>query len=552
MPKFTPAIYYHPDAIETKGKPLVGRRSSGQSFMKGFLRHIEGDSLSVAASTKAHAQQFLKHARAMGDKRPVKFYSAHGTQPYQEPGSFFFPGPGFMEFNWCRLRQNPKMCSLIGITHTVSTRRIVKSLHGIVSEPVEDWDAIICTSSAVQSVVARQMEEEVAYFTKKFEAKRVVLPQLPIIPLGINTDDFHHDKTARGEARKKYKVADGETVLLCVGRQSSVEKAHPVPLYQAAQEAAAKVDHKIHIWMVGWSGNKHEAGLHKKSAKSVAPDVNIVFIDGQDPWNRARVWSGADVFTLPSDSIQETFGLVPVEAMAAGLPVIMPNWDGFRDTVINGVTGIMIPTRMAPPGDGAKFSMRYMDGSDGYLNHLAIAQQHVQIDVSAYRDAIIALAKNPDLRSKMGIAGAKHASSTLDWSAIIPQYQALSNELEQRRKSAVEPSIVKGGGHAVSPIEIDPFELYKAYPSHDLREDDVISIKNELNKENLTELLELSSVKIYKRLIAQVDEILETFNLINSGMSVNDLMKVSKIAPHQTRGVILYLAKFNYLELNEK
>ena len=547
MPKFTPAMFYHPDAIETKGKPLVGRRSSGQSFLKGFLRHIEGDTLSVAASTKQHAQEFLRLARDMGDTRPVKYFSAHGHQPYHEAGTFFFPGPGFMEFNWCRMRQDPRMCSFVGITHTVSTRRIVKSLHDVVSEPVEDWDAIITTSRAVQAVVARQMEEEVAYFKQRFGAKRVPLPQLPVIPLGINTDDFAHNETYRAEARKKFNVGKDETVILCVGRQSSVEKAHPVPLYIAMQQAASKVGHKLHLWMVGWSGNKHEAELHRSTAKRLAPDVEVAFIDGQDPWNRARVWSGADVFSLPSDSIQETYGLVPVEAMAASLPVIMPNWDGFKDTIIDGVTGIMIPTRMAPAGDGGKYAMRYMDGSDGYLHHLAIAQQHVQIDVPAYRDAIIALANDPALRKKMGVAGAKHAAANLDWSAVIPQYQALSDELTARRNAAKEATTTRGSNHAVSPIEIDPFELYKSYPSHELKPSAKISIITPINKASIEELYVISSVKLYRRAVGQADQIYNLCKLIKNGMTLGALIKKSKLSPEQTRGIVLYLAKFNYV-----
>ena len=38
-----------------------------------------------------------------------------------------------------------------------------------------------------------------------------------------------------------------------------------------------------------------------------------------------------------ADNIQETFGLTPVEAMAAGLPCVMSDWDGYRDTVRDGV-----------------------------------------------------------------------------------------------------------------------------------------------------------------------------------------------------------------------
>ena len=42
--------------------------------------------------------------------------------------------------------------------------------------------------------------------------------------------------------------------------------------------------------------------------------------------------------SLP-DSVEETFGIVPIEAMAAGLPVVVSDWDGYKDTVRDNVDG---------------------------------------------------------------------------------------------------------------------------------------------------------------------------------------------------------------------
>ena len=50
-----------------------------------------------------------------------------------------------------------------------------------------------------------------------------------------------------------------------------------------------------------------------------------------------------------SDNMQETFGLTPIEAMAAGLPSVVSDWDGYRDTVQHREHGFRIPTLAPPP-----------------------------------------------------------------------------------------------------------------------------------------------------------------------------------------------------------
>ncbi len=44
------------------------------------------------------------------------------------------------------------------------------------------------------------------------------------------------------------------------------------------------------------------------------------------------------------DNIQETFGLAPLEGMAAGLPLLVSDWDGMKDTVSPDV-GFRVKTR---------------------------------------------------------------------------------------------------------------------------------------------------------------------------------------------------------------
>ena len=65
----------------------------------------------------------------------------------------------------------------------------------------------------------------------------------------------------------------------------------------------------------------------KAYAESLGIIDNLIFINPEQN-ERNEVYNLADVYVAPTDNIQETFGLAPLEAMACGLPQIVADWDG--------------------------------------------------------------------------------------------------------------------------------------------------------------------------------------------------------------------------------
>ena len=65
----------------------------------------------------------------------------------------------------------------------------------------------------------------------------------PVIPLGIETSDFAHlgTREARQAARARLGIGADAFVIVYLGRLSWHSKAHPVPLYQAAEAAARRI-----------------------------------------------------------------------------------------------------------------------------------------------------------------------------------------------------------------------------------------------------------------------------------------------------------------------
>jgi glycosyltransferase involved in cell wall biosynthesis len=64
----------------------------------------------------------------------------------------------------------------------------------------------------------------------------------------------------------------------------------------------------------------------------------------------AICYGAMDLLVHPTQSLDENFGYVPVEAMACGTPVMGAAYGGLRDTVIDGETGILLPTWMTRTG----------------------------------------------------------------------------------------------------------------------------------------------------------------------------------------------------------
>jgi glycosyltransferase involved in cell wall biosynthesis len=141
------------------------------------------------------------------------------------------------------------------------------------------------------------------------------------------------------------------------------------------------------------------------------------------------------VFTSLVDNFQETFGLSPIEAMAAGLPSVISDWNGYRDTIRDGIDGFRVPTLSMPSGSGGDIADRYDWGIDSYDFYTFHTSQLVSVDTDATVEAYRKLISNRELRLKMGRAARQRALAHFDWLVIRDRYVALWEELNERRRA---------------------------------------------------------------------------------------------------------------------
>jgi glycosyltransferase involved in cell wall biosynthesis len=391
------------------------------------------------------------------------------------PAVLHFPNPPDERFAW--LRQSPRgpRPALCGVTHTLASPAAVTALGGFLTAPYESSDALICTSRSVERMVRTVLLEYGSYLAERFRGTPPPGPRLEVIPLGVNPDQFRPATPAeRQESRSLLRVKAEEVLVLCVGRLSHHAKAHPYPLLRAA-EAAAKSGRKVHLMFAGWAAHPSIDQAYRDAAQRFAPSVRTSFVDGQASAIRTAVWRAADVLASLPDNIQETFGLVIVEGMASGLPVLATDWDGYRDLVVSGETGWLVPTAMMP-GANANAAVRMLMGQTNYDQFLAECSQSVTVDVRSAEQALTQLVVNETMRQQMGQAGRERVMQHFTWASVIRRYEALWAELEVQRQAAV---VAPTRPHLVKYPPVD--HTFAGYPTQFWNDSQMLTRGNRVN-----------------------------------------------------------------------
>lgn len=472
MPDSGPAVavYFDPDGYtETFGKAaggggpagLMGRQVAGKEFLDAYLAHGRWDTLTAVARTRERAAPLVQ----LCQKRPVavvpeaEFLSAAAGLD-SSARVLYFPCPPDARFAWARQASGARF-ALCGVTHTLSSAAAARALCDLVAAPFEPVDALICTSRAVADLVRAVTGAYADYLRERFGGNPRLTNRLEVIPLGVNPDRFRPaTPEERAAERARLGAADDEVLVLCVGRLSHHAKAHPFPVFHAADQAARRTGKKVYLVFAGWAAHPAVDRAYRDGAARFAPAARVGFVDGHDPAVRVGAWRAADVFVSLPDNVQETFGLVMAEGMASGLPVIGSDWDGYRDIVADGETGYLVPTRMVR-GATAEATTRLLFGQVSYDRFLAECSQAAVVDPSAAADALTRLVADSDLRRRMGAAGRARAVDHFRWERVVRAYEALWAEQERAVRDWA-PGRRPHAGPALYPA---PEQTFAGYPS---------------------------------------------------------------------------------------
>ena len=541
---------------DTSQEALVGRQVASEEFLRGFVRHSGVERMFCYTQAEPDFEEFTRRIEAYaGAPRPTTWIHPAGLSTIDSLGTLFRPGPDIGHYAWLRRYFDQRGFSLCGVTHATADNFAMDVLGGLMTAPLQQWDALVCPSQSVKDMVVRLLERWSGYLEERFGVPVRYEFDLPVIPLGVDCDRFDDGaqaQAARRDIRARHGIADDDFVVLYMGRLSHIDKVNPLPLYMALEEAAKGSSQRFHFIQAGWFPDRYTEEAFRAAAAALAPSVNTVLVDGRTLEARQGIWFAADVFASTPDSIQETFGLTPLEAMAAGLPVVVSDWDGYRETVRSGIDGITVPTVMPGAGAGADLAYYFAGDVTDYQGYAVATSQSIAVDVAACTEAFTRLAGDVELRRRMGEAGRKRARETFDWRVVVAAYQALWQELGERRRLASE-IVRRQPGHPAYPLRDDPYALFDSYPSFRIVPSSQVSVTPGVDAERL---LFLRGIKIANPLPAALlpeDEVLAVFATVGEGAcAVNDLLEGLPADQHAALfRTIGWLAKIGFIRVDD-
>jgi glycosyltransferase involved in cell wall biosynthesis len=142
---------------------------------------------------------------------------------------------------------------------------------------------------------------------------------------------------------------------------------------------------------------------------SEAAAERVTFVNRVTHDETLRYYEDADIFVYPS--IFESFAIPPVEAMAAGVPVVATRVGGMQETIVEEQTGLFVDRE----------------------------------DPAALAAALMRLIEDPGLRRSLGEAGPVRVAKMFSWPRIVAELEAAFSALLEQPTSTAAQSVKLAG-----------------------------------------------------------------------------------------------------------
>ncbi|CAK7566108.1 MAG: hypothetical protein SEPTF4163_004042 [Sporothrix epigloea] len=256
----------------------------------------------------------------------------------QVPDLIYLASPASLGFQvMLQVRQQPTECQVPVLANFQTDLSGYCSI--LFPAPFSDF-AVYCFAQ-VEGFLFRHPSVKTIFYPSRFvrrylEKNRVESKKMQLLRRGVNTEMFNPSR--RNEALRQKLAPNGEIILVCVARIAG-EKG-----FDFLAAVATELDRRglpFKLYIVGGNRNTAVEDEVKNMFMDLIQKGRVVFAGFQLGETLAESYASADMFL--HCSITETFGLVVLESMASGVPVIARDEGGPSDIIDHGITGFLTP-----------------------------------------------------------------------------------------------------------------------------------------------------------------------------------------------------------------
>ena len=435
-----------------------GLHKANDDFIRALIRYSHFREihlfvpLVLMESLKNHWADYIHR---FGNDKTIHFIPAHELPGYfrNTPYQVFHQGDPYIG-SLAALRDScaPDPFPLTGRAHTLSTDGDLSRSRDLLLSPLKSCDAVLCSSEAQRQVMKRMMAAASASISDQIGVAIPYKGALGLLPLGMELDDRTFLSAA--EARKQLGYLADQAVILCLGRISASDKMDLHPLLLALNELVEGHGIENVQLVIAGAGDAGDESVQSllKQAYALNLEGRVRFELSVDEERKQQLLAACDLYVSLADNIQESFGLAPLEVMLHEKPVILSDWNGYKELVEDGISGYLIKSLSANHDDLAR-----------HLGLLQISQAHLlqaqgtAIDIDQLSNVIRHLLEDRESGRQVGIKGRLRVQECFSWSGIIEKYHQLADELGKQARQL--------GHSSVRPIGLPYHQVFEHYPS---------------------------------------------------------------------------------------
>ncbi len=439
---------------------FLGRNFANFYFFSALLKYSGFDEFHFFLSNPAHCALFLENHAPMFERLGVTERVRVSDRlsvidAFRSGGTVVFHQSDHIAHFNALSRLRNRLGASVPITafiHSISYPKYMTSYLEMVLTGASKGDALFCSSASGKRVLQN-------CFRRIVSNVRAPMPKfsLPVVPLGIDEGEIRLPE--KQAARNELGLSQKEVIGLFFGRFSDVDKMDLFPLLQVFKAVLGGGG----TFRLVLSGAVHSAAYLNMLRLWIAAlnlESVVTIITHPDERTKWHLLRAADFFVSLSDNPQETFGLTLLEAMHAGLPLLVSDFDGYRELVPKRV-GIRVPTYW-----GASPVLSDLEPIlDERTFHL-YASQSICVDMDALFDALNEMYRDRSLRERRSRNAVKRFEERYSHRRIIDRLEARWSTLAARFEPKAE---------ARDWMSLDTFDTFSHYVTRRLSPDEVVT-----------------------------------------------------------------------------